>query len=149
MCNTSNSINKLFDHIQRLADESDRRFNEATKKVCKYMLSRMNFAISTVKLLNSTSSVSENAIISVESRKKLNDIEPHLIALKDLWEEKLRLSQNEQQPDFSNYSANLNYTGLRGRPSVIIDIDQIRALRCYHFKWNQIAKILCVDRTTV
>jgi len=43
----------------------------------------------------------------------------------------------------------LRHNGLRGRPSKVINIQQVQALRSYHFKWNKIAIILCIHRSTL
>lgn len=143
------SVDEFFSHILRLVDESDRRFNDADKKVAKYMLSRFKFASSAVQLMNTACSISKSDL-PMELKKKLNRIETHIVKLRTAWEEKFNLqSQKQTKQNFSRYSATLNYCGTRGRPSVVIDVEQVYALRGYHFKWNQIANIFCIHRSTM
>ena len=49
-----NAVEDFFQHILRLVDESDRRFNDSNKKVAKYMLSRFKFASSSITLMKTS-----------------------------------------------------------------------------------------------
>jgi len=61
------SVEEFFGHILRLVAESDRRINDANKKVAKCMLSRFKFASSAIKIMNTASMTDFD--ISLESKQ--------------------------------------------------------------------------------
>ena len=51
------NLDKIFGHTLRLANKSDRRFNDGNKKVANYMVSRMKSSKNSLLLIKIASSV--------------------------------------------------------------------------------------------
>ena len=139
------NLDKLFGHALRLANESDRGFNDANEKVAKYMVSRVKSARNSLTLINIASSVIANSF-SVDRK----ELETHLINLLELWESKLSATVNANiSYNFARYKAQPIRSGMVGRPSLNVDIGQVNVLRAYHFNWTQIANIMDIHRSTL
>ena len=67
------NLDKFFGHTLRLTNKSDRRFNDANKKVANYMVSRMKSSKNSLLLIKIASSVIENSF-SVDRKEKLNQL---------------------------------------------------------------------------
>ena len=67
------NLDKFFGHTLRLANKSDRKFNDANKKVANYMVSRMKSSKNSLLLIKIASSVIENSF-SVDRKEKLNQL---------------------------------------------------------------------------
>ena len=59
------------------------------------------------------------------------------------------MQSNSKSPKFSRYNLTTTHNSRTGRPSYEIDIEQVKLLRGYYFKWESIAKIFGIHRTTV
>ena len=140
------NLDKFFGHTLRLVNESDRRFNDANEKVAKNMVPRVKSAKNSLTLIKIASSVIANSF-SVDRKEKLNQLESHLINLLELWESKLSATINYNiSNNFSRYKAQPLRSGMVGRPSLNVDIEQVNVLRECHFNWTQIANIMDIHR---
>ena len=59
------------------------------------------------------------------------------------------LQSNSKSPKFSRYNLTTTDNDRAGRPSYEIDVEQVKLLRGYYFKWESIAKIFGIHRTTL
>ena len=143
----NDGIDEIFQHVIRLANESDRKFEDANKKVAKYMSNKVKSYCNSLNLLNMVDkSFKKN--ITEDKCYKLQQVLVHLSELSNSWDEKLKSCDSLTQ-DFSNYHSKPISTAKRGRPSLDLNIDQVMLLREYHFDWSPIATILGVHRTTL
>ena len=58
-------------------------------------------------------------------------------------------SNDKISNNFARYKAQSLRSGMVGRPSLNVDIEQVNALREYHFNWTQIANIMDIHRSTL
>ena len=133
---TEEKLKEFFGDIQRIADESDRRFDYANFKVAKFMIVRLKCARNSLLLMQSSNQL---------PTEKLKAVTEKLEELLCCWEEKKNSVAKTEHVDFQRYSCKTVPSGRPGRPPFQIDIDHIVSLREYHFSWDQISRILSID----
>jgi len=143
--NRNDNIDEFFTYIKRIADESDRRFNDADESVCKLMIEKLKYCLTATSLLTSANSNVPNV--------SLHDISHISFSLKELlsqWNKKLSEKSNEPKaPNFSRYHLQVKNSSTTGRPCYELDIEQIKYLKELSFTWKSIALILGIHRTTL
>ena len=109
----------------------------------------MKSAKNSLTLIKTASAVIANNF-SVDRKEKLNQLESHLINLLELWESKLSVTINDNiSSNIARYKVQPVRSGMFGRPSLNVDIEQVNVLREYHFSWTQIANIMDIHRSAV
>ena len=72
-----------------------------------------------------------------------------MLKLMNIWSKHSEyLQSNSKSPKFSRYNLTATHNGTAGRPSYEIDVEQVK-LRGYYFKWESIAKMFGIHRTTL
>ena len=143
------SMDEFFTCMLNLVNECDRRFEDANLKVAKYMLSRLKSCTASLQLLEN---VIENnncdlSFISHDKRRKTLSL---VLKLTNVWFKHSECFQsNSKSPKFSRYNLTTTHDGRAGRPSYEIDVEQVKLLRGYYFKWESTAKIFGIHRTTL
>ena len=147
------NLQEYFSCIERLMDESDRRFNDADDRVNKYMLSRIKTALQSLKFLKIAKD-SEN--VELQSIKVI-DLDNLISCLDELYswlsqQQTKTLPSNKkfETTNFELYKSTLkNKNSLKGRPSYNVDLHQIASLKKLSFSMIDISKILGISRTTL
>ena len=146
-----NSFDEFLTQLLRLVNESDRRYEDATSKVCNYMIKRISSALTSVKMLLSYSSQEMLSNFSSKlDKSKLEQLSRKISDLKIIWIQKYEtVADDSEEPDFNRYKPSVVHTGKPGRPSLHIDMEAVLALKGYSFSWKMISKIFSIHRTTL
>ena len=151
MNNITDDIKTYFPQINNLMNESERRYKDANKDVCSFMIKKIKVYINIYSLIQysiKSNSVFVNGNYNFlnldEFSKNMQDLFQHWVS------KKLNLNEKAYEvPDFSRYHAKTRRCGRRRRPSYETDIEQVRLLREYYFSWTTISKIVGVHRNTL
>ena len=147
MNNITDDIKTYFPQIDNLMNESERRYKDANKDVCSFMIKKIKVYINIYSLIQysiKSNSVFVNGNYNFlnldEFSKNMQDLFQHWVS------KKLNLNEKAYEvPDFSRYHAKTRRCGRRRRPSYETDIEQVRLLREYYFSWTTISKIVGVQ----
>ena len=146
------SMDECFACVLNLVNECDRRFEDANSKVVPYMLSRLKSCTTSLQLLENTMK-NNNCDLSFVSHDKITKtllLMLKLINALNIWSKHSEyLQSNSKSPKFSRYNLTTTHNGRARRPSYETDIAQVKLLRGYYFKWESIAKIFGIHRTTL
>ena len=130
-------------------NECDRRFGDANLKVVTYILCRLKSCTASLQLLENAMK-NNNCDFSFISHDKITKTLSLMLKLMNIWSKHSEYLQlNSKSPTFSRYNLTSAHNGRTGRPSYEIDIEQIKLLRGHFFKWESIAKIFGIHRTTL
>ena len=138
MNNITDDIKIYFSQIDDLMNESERRYKDANKDACSFMIKKIKVYINTYSLIQY--SIKSNSVF-VDGNYNFPNLDEFNKSMQDLlqhWFSKM-LNLNEKAyevPGFSRYHAKTRRCGRRGRPSNEIDIEQVRLLREYYFSWT-------------
>ena len=146
MNNITDDIKIYFSQIDDLMNESERRYKDANKDACSFMIKKIKVYINTYSLIQY--SIKSNSVF-VDGNYNFPNLDEFNKSMQDLLQQwvskKLNLNEKAYEvPDFSRYHAKTRRCGRRGRPSYEIDIEQVRLLREYYFSWRTITKIVSV-----
>ena len=143
------SMDEFFACESNLVNECDRRFEDANLKVATYMFSRLKSCTASLQLLENLME-NNNCDLSFISHGKITKTLSLMLKLTNVWSKHSEcLQSNSKSPKFSRYNLITTHYGRAGRPSYEIDVEQVKLLRAYYFKWESIAKIFGIHRTTL
>ena len=143
MNNITDDLKIYFPQIGDLKNESERRYKDANKDACSFMIKKIKVYINTYSLIQY--SVKRNSVF-VDRNYNFPNLDEFNKSMQDLFQhwvsKKLNLNEKAYEvPNFSRYHAK---TRRCGRPSYEIDIEQVRLPREYCFSWSTISKIMGV-----
>ena len=146
---TEESIDEFFTCILNLVNECNRRFEDANLKVATYMLSRLKSCTASLQLLENAMK-NNNCDLPFISHDKITKTLSLMLKLINIWSKHSEyLQSNSKSPKFSRYNLTTTDNDRARRPSYEIDVEQVKLLRGYYFKWESIAKIFGIHRTTL
>ena len=151
MKNITDDIKIYFSQIDDLLNESERRYKDANKDACSFVIKKNRVYINTYSLIQY--SIKSNSVF-VDRNYNFPNLDEFNKSMQDLFQhwvsKKLNLNEKAYEvPDFSRYHAKTRRCGRKGRPSYEIDIEQVRLLTEYYFSWSTISKIEGVHRNTL
>ena len=139
------SMDEFFACLLNLVNECDRRFYDANLKIATYMLSRLKSSTASLQLLENA--MKNNNCVSHDKITKTLSL---MLKLMNIWSKHSEyLQSNSKSPKFSRYNLTTTDNDRARRPSYEIDVEQVKLLRGYYFKWESIAKIFGIHRTTL
>ena len=146
MNNITDDLRIYFPQIDDLMNESERRYKDANKYACSFMIKKIKVSINTYSLIQY--SIKSNNVF-VDRNYNFPNLDEFNKSMQDLFQhwvsKKLNLNEKAYEVlDFSIYPAKTRRYGRRGRPSYEIDIEQVRLLREYCFSQSTISKIVGV-----
>ena len=142
-------MDKFFTCILNLVNECEKRFEDANLKVATYKLSRLKSCTASLQLLENAMK-NNNCHLSFISHYKITKALSLMHKLMNIWSKHSEyLHSNSKSPKFSRYNLTTIHNGRAQRPSYEIDVEQVKLLRGYYFKWESIAKIFGIHRTTL
>ena len=113
------------------------------------MLSRLKSCTVSLQLLENAIK-NNNCDLSFVARDKITKTLSLILKLINIWSKHSEyLQSNSKSPKFSWYKLTTTHNGRAGRPSYETDVEQVKLLRGYYFKWESIAKIFGIHRTTL
>ena len=73
-----------------------------------------------------------------------------MLKLMNIWSKHSEyLQSNSKSPKFSRYNLTKTHDGRVGSSSCEIDVEQVKLLRRYYFKWESTAKIFSMHKKTL
>ena len=147
MNNITDDIKIYFSQIDDLMNESERRYKDANKDACSFMIKKIKVYINTHSLIQYSIKSNSAFVDGNYNFPNLDEFNKNMQDLLQHWVSK-KLNLNEKAygvPDFSRYHVKTRICGRRERPSYEIDIEQVRLLREYYFSWTTISKIVGVQ----
>ena len=113
------------------------------------MLSSLKSCTASLQLLENAMK-SNNCDLSFISHDKITKTLSLMLKLINIWSKHSEyLQSNSKSPKFSRYNLTTTDNDRARRPSYEIDVEQVKLLRGYYFKWESIAKIFGIHRTTL
>ena len=110
------------------------------------MLSRLKSCTVSLQLLENAMK-NNNCDLSFVSRNKITKTLSLMLKLMNIWSKHSEyLQSNSKSPKFSWYKLTATHNGRAGRPSYEIDVEQVKLLKGYYFKWESIAKIFGIHK---
>ena len=113
------------------------------------MLSRLKSCTASLQLLENAMK-NNNCDLPFISHDKITKTLSLMLKLINIWSKHSEyLQSNSKSPKFSRYNLTTTDNDRARRPSYEIDVEQVKLLRGYYFKWESIAKIFGIHRTTL
>lgn len=137
--------NHVFSRLQRILNICDERYDTpCTRSFCDGVVSTMGDIIHVIEHIPRTDITTYERNILVESCE----------TIRGLWSKKKEQSTSRSGstctiPRNMGLMQRFHYTGERGRPRVVIDIEQVQFLRSLNFNMKTIAAMLLVGRSTL
>ena len=139
------SMDEFSTCVLNLVNECDRHFENTHLKVATYTLSTLKSCTASLQLLENA--MKNNNCVSHDKITKTLSL---MLKLMNIWSKHSEyLQSNSKSPKFSRYNLTTTDTDRARRPSYEIDVEQVKLLRGYYFKWESIAKIFGIHRTTL
>ena len=143
------NMDEFFACELNLVNDCDRRFEDANLKVATYMLCRLKSCTASLQLLENVVK-NNNCDLSFVSHDKIIKPLSLMLKLMNIWSiHSEYLQSNSKSPKFSRYNLTATHNSRTGRPSYEIDVEQVKLSKGYYFKWESIAKIFGIHRTTL
>ena len=143
------SMNKFFACVLNLVNGCNRRFENANLKVATYMPSRLKSCTVSLQLLENAMK-NNNCHLPLVSNDKITKALSSMLKLMNIWSKHSEyLQSNSKSPKFSRYNLTKTHDGRVGSSSCEIDVEQVKLLRRYYFKWESTAKIFSMHKKTL
>ena len=137
------SMDEFSTCVLNLVNECDRHFENTHLKVATYTLSTLKSCTASLQLLENA--MKNNNCVSHDKITKTLSL---MLKLMNIWSKHSEyLQSNSKSPKFSRYNLTTTDNDRARRPSYEIDVEQVKLLRGYYFKWESIAKIFGIHRT--
>ncbi len=140
--------NELFSELGTFLQSLERQLGLANKSFTEYAIERLSVCLTSVSYVRNVFSVEleggsdDTTLKQFESMcSELHEILSHLLLVWREYEENITCDTHETQ-----YRAPILHSGRRGRPSFIIQKEQLIYLRSASFSWSSISILLGVSR---
>ena len=137
------SMDEFSTCVLNLVNECDRHFENTHLKVATYTLSTLKSCTASLQLLENA--MKNNNCVSHDKITKTLSL---MLKLMNIWSKHSEyLQSNSKSSKFSMYNLTTTHNDRAGPASYEIDVEQVKLLRGYYFKWKSIAKIFGIHRT--
>ena len=144
---------RFFEELETFLTAANREIGSVSREYSEFVLERLGVCIQALSsICRQMESAGEVDAEMLQIHDTLVEIRGCCRSLLVLWQSYIdQLDSNYtvvSRAQMESYQAPRLREG-RGRPSIIISLEQLRYLRSLHFTWSQISELLGVSRMTV